>query len=146
MRLSTRGTYGTRALLELALHYGERPVILSDIAKSQGVSAQYLEHVLSPLKAAGLIKSARGAHGGFSLAKPPWQIKLSEVIQILEGSLAPTECVDNPSVCPRSATCVTRDIWAEIKRVTSEVLDSRTLQDLVKRQKEKNAPAPMYHI
>jgi Rrf2 family protein len=139
MKLSTRGRYGVRALLDLALHQNEGSVLLKDIARRQEVSLPYLEHLIGPLIAAGLVKSTRGARGGILLLKPPAEIKLSEVIQLLEGSIAPVDCVNNPALCHRSAFCVTRDIWVEMKEVMSQVLDSTTLQDLVERQRRKGA-------
>jgi len=147
MKLSTRTRYGTRALLDLALHAGEGLVLLKDIARRQEVSLPYLEHLITPLIAAGLVKSTRGARGGVLLLKPPSEIKLSEVVQLLEGSIAPVDCVNDSKVCHRSASCVTRDIWSEMKRAMSQVLDSTTLQDLVERQKGKNGPKHrMYYI
>jgi len=147
MKLSTRGQYGTRALLDLALHSGEGPVILKDIAQRQQISLPYLEHLIAPLIAAGIIRSTRGARGGISLVKSPEEIKLSEVIQLLEGSIAPVECVNNPGICSRSAFCVTRDVWGELKQAIDGVLESTTLQDLVERQKRKGQPEEvMYHI
>jgi len=147
MKLSTRGRYGTRALLELALHQGEGPVLLKDIAQRQQISLRYLEHVITPLIAGGIVRSTRGARGGVSLAKPPQEVRLSEVIQLLEGSIAPVDCVNNPRVCSRSAFCVTRDIWGELKKAMDSVLESTTLQDLVERQKRKEQPEEvMYHI
>ena len=147
MKLSTRGRYGTRALLELALHQGEGPVPLKDIAQRQQISLQYLEHLITPLIAAGIVLSTRGPRGGVSLAKPPEAVRLSEIIQLLEGSIAPAECVNNPGICVRSKLCVTRDIWGELKKVMNGVLESITLQDLVERQKRKEQPeGVMYHI
>ncbi len=133
--------------MDLALHYGEGPILLKDIAKRQQISGRYLEHVIVSLKVAGLVKSMRGAHGGFSLAKPPFQIRLSEIIQIVEGSIAMVECVDDPKVCSRADLCVTRDIWTEMKKAMNGVLESTTLQDLIERQREKRKPeAVMYYI
>ncbi len=147
MKLSTRGRYGTRALLELALHYGEGMVPLKDIARSQQISLQYLEHLITPLVTAGIVLSIRGPRGGVSLAKPPEVIRLSEVIQLLEGSIAPVACVSDPKYCSRSDFCVTRDVWGELKKVMDGVLESTTLQDLVERHKKKEQPeAVMYHI
>jgi Rrf2 family protein len=137
MKLSTKGRYGTRAMVELALHYGQGNVLLKDIAKRQGISNKYLEHLLVSLKVAGLIKSIRGAHGGYILAKPPAQIKLNQVIKVLEGSIAPVECVDDPKTCPRTEACVTRDVWRKIKRATDEILESVSLKDLVEQEKKK---------
>lgn len=147
MRISTRGRYGIRALLDLAMRWGQGPVQLKDIAQNQEVSLQYLEHLVRPLIAAGLVRSMRGAHGGVWLAKPPEEIKLSEVIEALVGSIAPVECVDDPKVCDRSDRCATRDVWCDLKRVMDEVLESMTLQDLVIRQKAKEQQVEaMYYI
>ena len=147
MKLSTRTRYGTRALLELALHRGEEPVHLKDIAKRQQISLPYLEHLIAPLIAGGMIRSIKGPRGGVLLAKPPEEIKLSEAIQLLEGSLALAECVNDPRICERSEFCVTRDIWSELKMVMDGVLESITLQDLVKRHRIKEQPeSAMYYI
>ena len=147
MKLSTRGRYGLRALLDLAAHQGEGLVLLKDIAKRQEFSLQYLEHLIAPLIGAGLVRSTRGARGGVLLVKPAAEIKLSEVLQLLEGSLGPVDCVSNPALCHRSAFCVTRDIWVEMKTAMTVVLDSTTLQDLVERQKRKGqTEINMYYI
>ena len=147
MKLSTRVRYGTRALLELALRQGEEPVLLKDIARSQQISLSYLEHLVTPLIAGGLIRSTKGPKGGISLAKSPREIRLSEVMQLLEGSVAPVECVINPEVCQRSESCATRDVWNEIKEAIDGVLESTILQDLVERQKKKQKPeTAMYYI
>ncbi len=140
MKLSTRGRYGTRALLDLALHQVEQPVLLKDIAKRQQISLSYLEHLITPLVAAGIIRTTRGAKGGVSLVKPPERIRLSEIIQLLEGSISPVECVTNPEVCSRSKVCVARDVWGEMKQAMDKVLESTTLQDLIARQKSKEQP------
>jgi len=147
MKLSTKGRYGTRALLELALHQGAGPIILKDVAQRQQIPLQYLEHLMTPLIRGGIVRSARGARGGVWLAKLPQEIRLSEVIHLLEGSISPAECVNNPGVCARSELCVTRDIWGEMKEAMNGVLESTTLQDLVERHRKKEQPEPaMYHI
>ena len=147
MKLSTRARYGTRALLDLALHQGEAQVLLRDIAQRQQISLHYLEHLISPLIAAGMVGSTRGARGGVWLAKSPQEIKLIEIIEVLEGSLAPVECVNNSKFCLRSDICVTRDIWDEMKKAMNIVLESLTLQDLVERQKKKDQlKQVMYYI
>ena len=147
MKLSTKGRYAARAMLDLAFHYGEGPILLKDIARRQQISERYLEHLITPIKVAGLVTSMRGARGGFTLAKPPSQIRLSEIIQIMEGSIAPVECVDDPKVCSRADFCVTRDIWTEMQKAMSGILESTTLQDLVQRQREKGKPeAVTYYI
>ena len=147
MKLSTRGQYGTRMLLDLALHQSEEPVLLKDIAQRQQISLPYLEHLITPLIAGGIVRSTRGARGGVSLAKPPEQVKLSEVIQLLEGSIAPVACVNDPGACSRSESCVTRDIWDELKQAMNGVLESTTMQNLVERQREKQRlEVEMYYI
>ncbi len=147
MKLSTRGRYGTRALLDLALHWEKGPVLLKDIARRQQISLPYLEHLIAPLIAGGMVRSTRGARGGVSLARPPQEIRLSEVMQLLEGSMAPAECVNNPEACERSESCVTRDIWGELKKAMDGVLESTTLQDLVERQERKEwTREEMYYI
>lgn len=147
MKLSTRGRYGIRALLELALHPGDGPMLIKDIATRQEISEHYLEQIVIALKAAGLVKSIRGAKGGIILAKTPSQIRLSDALQVLEGSTALVECVDDARACSRSPFCVTRDIWVEIKKAMNGVLESTTLKDLVERQKKKEQTATvMYNI
>ena len=147
MKLSTRARYGTRALLDLALNSGQGTVLLKDIARRQEISLPYLEHLISPLVVGGILKSTRGARGGVLLLKPPTEIKLSEVLELLEGSIAPVDCINNPKICSRSECCVTRDIWIEMKTAMSQVLDSTTLQDLVERQRRKwQIETGMYYI
>jgi Rrf2 family protein len=133
MKLSTKGRYATRAMLDLALRFGEGPILIKDISSRQDISDRYLEQILTPLKAGGLIRVVRGARGGFALAKPPSQIKLLEIIQMVEGSTAPVDCVDDHHICARSGDCVTRDVWMELKQAIDGVLESMSLQDLVDR-------------
>ena len=137
MKLSTRARYGTRVLLELALRWGEGPVLLKDIAQTQEVPLPYLQQLIRPLVKTGIIKTTRGIRGGISLLKPPNEVRLSEVVQLLEGSIAPVACVSNPKLYPRSDLCVTHDIWVEVKKAMDRVLESTTFEDLVKRQREK---------
>ena len=147
MRLSTRARYGTRALLDIAVHAQDAPVQLKDIAERQQVSSAYLEQVIRPLLAAGLVRSSRGAKGGFQLGKAPEEVRLIEVVQILEGSLMLVECVSSPDTCSRSGYCVTRDVWREVGTAIAGVLESITLQDLVERQRVKQQPKEAsYHI
>lgn len=138
MRLSTRARYGTRLMLELALNFNQGTVFLKDIAQKEEISEKYLSHLVISLKASGLISSSRGAHGGYRLAKPPSQITLMDIVQILEGNLSLVECVKNPSVCSRVSKCATRDIWGKLDEKISDVLSSVTLEDLVSSQKEIN--------
>lgn len=147
MKLSTKGRYGMRLMLDLALYYGNGPVLLKDIAERQEISEKYLGHLVAPLKTAGLINSSRGAHGGYMLAKEPAQITLKEVIRALEGSLSLAECINSPRVCRRVPACVTRDILEEMGEKMAEVLESTSLQDMASRAREKERlHALMYSI
>ncbi|MDY6967551.1 MAG: Rrf2 family transcriptional regulator [Spirochaetota bacterium] len=147
MKITTKGRYGTRLLLDLAVNFGGNPILLKDIAKRQDISEKYLGHLIPPLKLAGLINSSRGAHGGYMLAKAPNEITFSEIIKAVEGHTVVTECVSSPSVCNRSDLCVCRDVWTELSEKTMEILRSITLQDVVKKQIEMQKSKPlMYYI
>lgn len=147
MKLSTKGRYGTRAMLALSLHYDKDIIRLKDIAEREGIPARYLEQLIVALKIAGLVKSFRGVQGGYTLARPPDQIRLSEILQVLEGRMAPVECVDDPKACPHSSFCVARDIWLEMKKALVNILESSTLQDLIERKRNKEcAQGLMYYI
>ena len=147
MKLSTRGRYGTRVLLDLATRNDKDPVPLKEIARRQQMSVLYLEHIITPLTAAGIIRSTRGARGGIQLIRPPQDIKLSEVLELLEGSTAPVDCINDPNACQRSEVCATRDVWIELKKAIDGVLESKTLMDLVEMQKKKKpAELVMYDI
>lgn len=134
MRLSTRSRYAVRALIDLTMHLGEGPVLVREIADREDISVRYLEQLLLPLKAAGLVRATRGANGGFTLAKDPAEVNLREVIKIMEGSTAFTECVDSAEVCPRSDTCILRSSWIEVTDAANQVLEKTTLQKLVAQQ------------
>jgi len=138
MKMSTRGRYSTRLMLELAMHFGQGPVLLKDISKSQDISLKYLGQLIIPLKIAGLIKSTRGSHGGYFLSRSPDKISLSEVVTAVEGPIAFSECVDSPDICYRSKTCVAREVWEKASRQFNETLDSITLADMLKRQEAKS--------
>lgn len=137
MKLSTRGRYGVRLMLELALHYGEGPILLKEIAERQGISEKYLWHLINTLKMTGLVTSQRGMRGGYALGKAPEVITVREILQILEGSLCLVDCVENPSLCERAPSCITRDIWGEVSQDMQQTLQNTTLAAMVERQKNK---------
>jgi Rrf2 family protein len=147
LRLSTKGRYGTRVMLELALNYGEGHMLLKDIAEKQDISVGYLEQIMPNLKAAGFINASRGAHGGYTLARPPAEITLSEIVSSLEGSISLVECINSPEVCDRVDFCVTHDLWSEVSEKIENTLRSKNLQDLVDKHKNKEKSHPiMYSI
>ena len=145
MKLSTKGRYASRLMLDLALNYDRRPVFLRDIAKRQEISEKYLGQLTLPLKAAGLINSIRGAHGGYALARRPQDITLKEVVLAVEGDLNLVECLATPKMCHRADLCVTRDIWSRLTQKMTEVLESTTLQDMVKMQSQKQQFQPLIY-
>jgi len=146
MKFSTRTRYGVRAMLDLAFHYSGKPVLVKDIAKRQNISEKYLEHIMIILKKAGFVQSISGAKGGYILAKCPGEIKLSELVEVLEGSLAPVMCVDHKELCSKSDLCCVREVWVKVKERILGMLDSITLDDLVRKQREKRIKVLMYQI
>jgi Rrf2 family protein len=137
MKLSTRTRYGLRAIIELAGNQNNGPMQINAIAHKQDISVKYLEQLMAILKSAGFVRSIRGAKGGYILAKPANQIKLSDVFNALEGPVTTVECLENENYCTRAADCVTRQVWAEVQKAIMNVLQSMTLQDLVDRTKDK---------
>ena len=141
MKISTRARYGTRAMVDLALHCGEGAVMVKDIGERQQISTRYLEQLLFSLKLAGMVSSSRGMGGGFTLAKPAAEIKLLDIVQALDGPIAPVRCVDEPDLFCRSEYCAARDVWVQVKEAANKVLESVTLEDLVNKQKSKETTA-----
>ncbi|MFZ0033513.1 MAG: Rrf2 family transcriptional regulator [Sedimentisphaerales bacterium] len=137
MKLSTRTRYGVRAILELAGNQEGGPLQIKVIAHRQDISVKYLEQLMAILKSAGFIRSIRGAKGGYILAKPANQIKLSDIFNALEGPVTTVECLENKNYCARVADCVARQVWAEVQQAIMSVLQSMTLQDLVDKTKDK---------
>ena len=129
MKLSTKGRYGVKAMVDLAIHYGGSPVSIKSISQRQNISEYYLEQLFSQLRKAGLIKSIRGAQGGYVLNRTPDLIKVSDVMYVLEGPIEIAECIDGVE-CNNVDYCATRLLWAKIKNSIDEVMESITLQDI----------------
>jgi len=136
MQISTKSRYGLRAMVELALNSGEDPLSLREIAENQEISRKYLEQIVPHLKTAGLIRSVRGAGGGYRLTRDPEEITSLEILRSLEGPLVPVDCVDSPNICDRSNTCATRELWAGVGDSIKEYLGSRTLDELARKQEK----------
>ena len=130
-----KGDYGVRALIELAHHYGEGPVQSAVIASRQGVPEPYLDQLLTALRRAGFIRSVRGPQGGHALIRDPQELRLSEAISALEGSLTPIACLDDPNGCRKSTSCSLRPVWQEVEAATIRILDSITIADLAERER-----------
>lgn len=145
MKMSTKGRYGLRVMVELASRHGEGPVMVERIAASQELSASYAHILLGGLKSAGLVRSVRGPSGGYELSRPPERITALDVVAAVEND-APVECVARASSCKRAPTCAARDVWCEVAAAIERVLSGVTLEELALRQRAKEQPAPMFHI
>jgi Rrf2 family protein len=143
MKLSTKGQYGVKAMYDLALHYGEDPIPLKKIAERQGISEYYLEQLIGILRREGFVKSMRGSQGGYILADDPSNIMVGDILNILEGPIEISDCIDDREVneCSKVNYCATRLIWVKIKNAIDDVVNSISLQDMVNDYKllcEKN--------
>jgi Rrf2 family protein len=140
IRLSTKGRYGTRLMINLAHHYtnNNESIILKQVSEEEDISIRYLEQIIIPLKIARLVKSIRGAGGGYILARPPADIKLREILSSLEGSCCLVECVDDDDYCNKIKTCAAYDIWRNASQLLKDYFENTTLQDLLNTSKKKN--------
>jgi Rrf2 family protein len=139
MRLTTKSRYGTRLVLDLALHAQKNPVRLSEISNRQSISLKYLEKLISMLKKAGFVKSTRGPYGGYMLAMPMENISVGDIVRVLEGTDAITDCSESDNVCgtcTRAGKCLTQYIWAEASKAMFEKLDSFKIDKLIQRTDE----------
>lgn len=144
MRVSTKGDYGIRALVELTHRCGEGPVQSAEIARKQCIPEPYLDQLLTTLRRAGFIRSVRGPQGGHALVRDPHDIRLSEVIEALEGSLSPIACLDD-GTCTKPGVCAQREVWEEVRRATHDILAGVTIADLAEKEREATT-APRYYI
>jgi Rrf2 family protein len=131
MKLSTRSRYGTRLILDMAQHYGGKPIQLSEIAKRQNISLKYLEQIIRPLKKAEYIESFRGSKGGHKLSKAPDQISVGEIVALLEGGDTLTQCSRDPKSCDRMDECLTRYVWQEASIAMFDRLNNITFSQLI---------------
>ena len=139
MKISTKGRYALRLMLDLALHSHGTAVPLRDVARRQEISDKYLGQIVTQLSRAGLVRSVRGAGGGYLLTREPDAYTVGEILRVLEGNLAPVSCADGANCCQRAGQCVTVEVWQEIQAAVAGVVDHRTLADLVRRHGEKCA-------
>lgn len=142
MKISTRGRYALRLMLDLALANPDEYITIKSIAARQEISEKYLEQIITVLSRAGFVKSTRGAQGGYRLSKPAKEYTAGMILRTIEGSLVPVACMeDEPNECPRSASCVTLDIWKQISDAVNNVVDHITLADLAAKQQAQH-PTP----
>lgn len=130
MKLSTKGKYGVKAVVDLALHQKENPVSIKSISQRQGISEYYLEQLFAPLRKADIIRSIRGAQGGYVLNKEPKDLTVLELMNILEGPVEISECLDN-NMCSNIDCCATRMVWKKLKESIDDVMGSITIQDIL---------------
>jgi Rrf2 family protein len=148
MRIPTKARYGLRAMLDLAMHEAHRrPILLKDVAARQGISESYLGQIFILLRHAGLVRGARGAGGGFMLARPPQEISLLEVVEACIGDMKMVDCVGKRESCRRADSCAARSVWTEVDRAMRQVLEGKNLSGLAEAQKVMEADlATMYYI
>ncbi len=147
MKVSTKGHYGIRALIELTHHYGEpRPMQSSEIAARQKIPESYLEQLLTTLRRAGFIRSVRGPQGGHALIRDPRELHVSEVVEALEGPIMPIDCLDETSPCGRNGGCAQHDMWDQVRLAILQVLNDTNIADLAKRDREVQSGAARYVI
>lgn len=132
MKISTKGRYALRMLIDLALHQSDGFVALKDIAERQDISKKYLEQIVPLLNKSNLLKTNRGYHGGYMLSKPPEQYTVGEILRITEGNLCPVACLQyEVNDCPRAGECITLGVWQGLYKAITDYLDSVTLQDII---------------
>lgn len=146
MRVSTKGRYGLRVMIELASRENDGPVMMSTLSECQKLSRKYLHSILTLLKNAGLVRAVRGARGGYMLARPATDITARQVLHALEGSLAPVECLDDSGLCSRSRECVARELWQRMEYSLEEILSQTSLEQLAQRQQQLSHREVMYFI
>lgn len=140
MKISTKGRYALRMLLDLAQHQENGYIALKDIAKRQGISKKYLEQIIPILNRSDVLTANRGYQGGYRLAKAPSKYTVGEILRLTEGSLSPVACLDHdPIECDRCDDCMTLPVWKGLDKVINEYLDGITLQDIIDQQREKYA-------
>lgn len=138
MKISTKGRYGLRLMVDLASHATATPISLKEVAHRQDISDKYLEQIVTQLNRAGLVKSVRGAQGGYTLARPSNEITVGDVLRVVEGPLCLVDCVDDSSLCAKSSSCVTSFVWKKIKLAVEGVVDNITLKSLADRAEEQS--------
>jgi Rrf2 family protein len=141
IKVSTKGRYGTRLMLNLALHYkeGREAVVLKKISEEEDLSIRYLEQIIIPLKINKLVKSVRGAGGGYTLGKNPSEINLCKILEVLEGTCALVDCLEDPGSCDRVGECAAQVVWKEASDLLKNYFENKTLQDLVDIAEEKKS-------
>lgn len=138
MKISTKGRYAVRVMLDLALNDGGECIKVKEIAGRQGISEKYLEQIIAVLNRAGYVKSVRGAQGGYRLAKDPGEYTVGMVLRLTEGSLAPVACLEeNYGVCERCDTCETLQVWKDVYEAVNNVVDNVTIGDLAARHRQR---------
>lgn len=153
MKLTSRGDYATRVIMELSASEGPRALSVHDLASRTGIPAKYLEQIMLRLRTADVVRSRRGVHGGYELAREPRQLTVGEVIRVMDGPLAPSPCASQSAHvpcpayrCPTEAGCVLRGLWLDVRDAISNVLDRTTFAELAERQRRSLAGARQMYV
>jgi Rrf2 family cysteine metabolism transcriptional repressor len=146
MKLSTRSRYGVRLMTRLAMNAGRGSTLMRDISRLEGISEKYLGQIIIPLRGAGLVAGRRGSGGGYTLTRPPAEVTVKDIVEVLEGEIAPVPCVGNLEACDRSGACAATEVWQRLADDMKKVLASYTLADLAKEAERKAVNGTEYSI
>lgn len=146
LQLSTRSRYGLRLMIALGVRYAEGITLMKDVSRSEAISEKYLGQIIIPLKAAGLVSSQRGSHGGYALAKPPEQVTVKDIVEAIEGEIVPVPCTDVAEPCGRAGQCAATKVWKRLAEDMKKSLSSFTLADLVRTAKDARVTGANYEI
>lgn len=138
MKISTKGRYGLKAMIDLAINNTGKSISLKSIANRQGISETYLEQLIQYLRKADLVKSIRGVQGGYILSREPKYITVGQILRALEGSMAPVGCVDNSILCDNKDECISRIVWEKIQESINQAIDNFTLEELISKCQSNN--------
>jgi Rrf2 family protein len=146
LQVSTRGRYGLRLMVALAMNYGRGITLMKDVSRSEDISEKYLGQIIIPLKGAWLVSSQRGSHGGYTLARSPEEITVRDVVEAIEGRICPAPCVEDPQECARVTSCVASHVWRKLSQDIEKSMASFTLADLARRARRMGEPVANYSI
>lgn len=138
MKISTKGRYALRVMVYLAEHYSEKYISIRSISENENISQKYLEQIVSKLSKSGLVKSARGAYGGYRLSKEPAKCSIGEILRTMEGNFLVVNCLDDDTKCTQKSSCLTHDVWSLIQLAINGVVNNLTLGDLLVLKEEKD--------
>lgn len=146
IKLTTKGRYGLRVMMELAMNVGQGPILVDTISKNQAISGKYIHVLVTALRKAGMVRATRGPNGGYELAKSPHDINVLQIVETLEGKASLVECLDESCACPCSDACAARDLWQQVVDAVDTILSGCTLARLAEQQRAKSPDPLMFYI